>query len=94
MMALRQAVTRHAELGVRYDDYNPDQDAVDRQGARLVTKNASFATLSVAAAWCSLPYLRVTLQYDHRSNPLGRSRSGKPTTLAMDSLTVRAQVDF
>jgi hypothetical protein len=59
-----------------------------------VTKDASFRTWAVAAAWCSLPLARLTVEYDHRENPLGRSRKGTPTTLAMDSLTLRIQVDF
>jgi hypothetical protein len=94
MLAMRQAVTRHAEIGVRYDYYNPDQDASDRQGLHLVAKDAAFTTLGFVVGWCTLPYARLTVQYDHRTNPLGRSQSGKPTTLAMDSLTVRGQVEF
>lgn len=94
MLALRQEITRHAEVGVRYDVYDPDRDATDRQGTRVLTKDARFSTLSAVVAWCSLPYARLLLQYDHRENPLGRDRRGKPTTLAMDALTLRAEVQF
>ncbi|MFT3925643.1 MAG: hypothetical protein QM778_24090 [Myxococcales bacterium] len=94
MLGVRQEITRHLELGARYDSYDPDRDANDRQGARLVVKDASYGTLAVALAWCTLPFARVTLEYDHQKNPLGRSQSGKPTTLAMDSLTLRGQVEF
>jgi hypothetical protein len=41
-----------------------------------------------------LPRLRVTLQYDHRKNPLGRDVRGAPTSLAADSLIVRAQLEL
>jgi phosphate-selective porin len=92
MAAFRQLITRHVEVGVRYDHYDPDRDANRRQGLRFVPSDASFRTLAAAFAWCTLPHLRVVLQYDHRTNPLGRSISGKPTTLAADSLTLRGQL--
>jgi len=94
MIALRQHITRHLEVGARYDVYDPDRDATDRQGARVVTQDAHFSDAAFVLAWCSLPYARVILEYDHRHNPLGRSQSGKPTTLAMDSLILRGQVAF
>jgi hypothetical protein len=37
---------------------------------------------------------RLLVEYDHRRNPLGRARDGRPTTLADDALTVRAEVSF
>ena len=37
---------------------------------------------------------RCIVQYDHRTNALGRDASGAPTTLADDSFTVRAEVSF
>jgi hypothetical protein len=94
MAALRQALTRHAELGLRYDRYEPDRDASSRRGTRVVPYDASFETYGIALAWCTLPQLRVTMQYDHRSNPLGRDRRGAPSTLAADSLVLRAQLEL
>jgi hypothetical protein len=92
MGAFRQYLTRHVEVGLRYDHYDPDRDASRRSGLRFVPSDASFDTLAATVAWCTLPYLRVVLQYDHRTNPLGRDPSGKPTTLAADSLTLRGQL--
>jgi hypothetical protein len=94
MAGLRQSVTKHAELGVRYDRYDPDRDSSSRRGANVVPYDATFSTLGVAVAWCSLPHLRVTLQYDHRKNPLGRTPGGANTTLAADSLILRAQLEL
>jgi hypothetical protein len=94
MVAFRQHVTRHAEIGARYDYYDPDQDASRRHGLHFVPGDASFSTLAAVVAWCSLPHVRVTLQYDHRKNPLGRSQSGAPTTLSADSFTLRGQLSF
>jgi hypothetical protein len=94
MLALRQSLTRHAELGVRFDRYDPDRDSSGRRGAIVVPYDARFDTLGVAAAWCTLPHLRFTLQYDHRTNPLGRDARGANTTLAADSLILRAQLEL
>lgn len=94
MVAVRQALTRHVEAGLRYDHYEPDRDASSRRGVRIVPYDASFSTVGAAVAWCTLPRLRVTLQYDHRQNPLGRDRRGAPTTLAADSLILRAQLEL
>jgi hypothetical protein len=93
-VGVRQAIMRHAEVGVRYDVYDPDFDANERRGISFVPVDASFQTLSVFAAWCTVRSLRLTVQYDHRRNPLGREPSGAPTTLASDTLIARAQLVF
>jgi len=92
MVGLRQSVTQHAELGLRYDRYDPARGSNSQQTATGVLPDASFSTLGVAVAWCTLPHLRVTLQYDHRKNPLGRNASGAYTTLAADTLILRGQL--
>lgn len=94
MAAVRQYLTRHVELGVRYDRYDGDRDARERQGADIVRYAARISTLAVAVAWTTLPHLRVTLEYDHQQNPFGRSDAGRPTTLASDSLTLRGQLEL
>lgn len=94
MAVLRQAFTRHVELGLRYDRYQPERDASNRLGTRVVLYDARFETYGVALAWCTLPQLRVTLQYDHRENPLGRDRRGAPVTLSADSLILRGQLEL
>lgn len=94
MAAFRQAVTRHVEVGLRYDRYDPDRDASARRGVHVVPYDATFSTIGVALAWCTLSYLRFTLQYDHRNNPLGRDTRGAPTTLAADSLILRGQLEL
>lgn len=93
-IGLRQAVTRHVEIGVRYDVYDPDFDANERRGTAFVPVDARFETVSVFAALCSVRSLRLTVQYDHRRNPLGREPSGAPTTLASDTLIMRGQLVF
>jgi hypothetical protein len=94
MLALRQHLTRHAELGLRYDRYDGDLDASERRGLRIATYDAVVSTWSVALAFCTLPRLRVTAQYDHQKNPFGRSAGGASATLAADVLTLRAQLEI
>ncbi|MET0387689.1 MAG: hypothetical protein ABW321_17090 [Polyangiales bacterium] len=90
----RQQLTRHAEIGVRYDRYQPDFDASERLGIALVPIDAYFSTWAFTVAWTTLGFGRVVVQYDRHHNPLGRSRNGTPTTLAADVLTVRTQLVF
>lgn len=94
MVGLRQSVTQHAELGLRYDRYDPDRGSSSPQGTAEVLPDAPFSTLGAAVAWCTLPRLRVTLQYDHRKNPLGRNASGAYTTLSADTLILRGQLEL
>lgn len=82
-----------ALAGVRYDLYQADRDANERQGVALVYVRETFSSVSVAAAlhWNTA---RLTAQYDHNTNPFGRDDSGTPTTQRADRITVRGQVQF
>ncbi len=88
-----QSIGQHAQLGVRYDRYDADRDANEREGVVLVGVDKVFSTLSVMATarWSDA---RVVVQYDHERNPFGRADDGMPTTRSADKVTVRAQVGF
>jgi hypothetical protein len=88
-----QEITRWAHVGVRYDHYNPDADAREREPFALVPRDLSLSTWSFMAA-ARLPYGRLVGQYDVRSNALGRTAGGVPTTLADDSFTLRVEAKF
>ena len=91
---LTQELTRHALIGVRYDRYSPDADAQVQLGVARVPVDTSYSTLAVALAGQLPPWGRLTVEYDHNVNALGRTTSGAPTTLGADALTVRAQLAF
>jgi hypothetical protein len=93
-LGFTQELTRYAMIGLRYDRYDPDADARDRNGAQLVPRDLSYSTLAVAVAGGYPPYVRFTLEYDHNTNALGRSASGAPTTLGAEVLTLRGQLAF
>ncbi|MBA3542812.1 MAG: hypothetical protein H0T79_24555 [Deltaproteobacteria bacterium] len=88
-----QDITPYAQLGVRYDQYDADRDAVEREGVDLVTIRQRFSTLAIMAAarWQAA---RFVVQYDRERNPFGRADDGAPTTRSADRVTLRAQVGF
>lgn len=88
-----QDLGRHARVGVRYDRYDADRDAMDREGVDLVNPHKIFSTLAVMAA-AHGSGARLTVEYDRNRNPFGRGDSGAPITRADDRVTVRAQVGF
>jgi hypothetical protein len=89
----RQELTEYAEIGVRYDRYQPDFDAAEQQGKELVPLDTSLGTIAAAAAGRYGP-ARLILEYDHRTNSLGRTYEGAPTTRRDDSFVIRGEVRF
>lgn len=88
-----QEITRWAQVGVRYDRYDPDADASEREPFALVPRDLSLSTWTFVAA-ARAGFGRLVAQYDHRENSFGRTAGGAPTTLADDSFTLRAEVRF
>ena len=88
-----QEITAFGLVGVRYDRYNPDQDASEQQADQVVPRDRSYSTLALLAM---LRYddARLAVEYDINRNPLGRAANGAPTNLKSNALTVRAQVRF
>jgi hypothetical protein len=92
-VGVSQEVTRWALVAVRCDRYDPDADAREREPFALVPRDLSQSTWSFSAA-ARTRAARLVAQYDHRQNALGRDASGRPTTLADDAFTLRAEVRF
>ncbi len=88
-----QELTRWGLVGIRYDHYDPDQDANEQRVTLVVPRDRSYGTLALLAM---LRYGegRLSFEYDRNRNALGRTASGAPTSLASDALTVRAQLRF
>ncbi len=91
---LTQELTPSFVLGVRYDRYNPDLDALESRSAQVLPKDQTFSTLAVVAGFLYRPILRLLVEYDHNTNALGRDASGNPTVLLDDAVLVRAEVSF
>jgi hypothetical protein len=92
--ALTQQLTRYAAVGVRYDRYNPDLDALDSRAGQVLARDLSFSTLAVTAAFVYRPVLRIIAEYDHNTNALGRDATGAPANLASDAFIMRGEVSF
>ncbi|MEO8900920.1 MAG: hypothetical protein ABI488_04670 [Polyangiaceae bacterium] len=88
-----QEVSAWGLVGIRYDHYNPDQDASEQQAAQSVPRDRSYSTLALLGMF-RYEQARLSLEYDHNRNSLGRDASGAPTTLKSDALTLRTQLRF
>jgi hypothetical protein len=89
-----QEVTRWAMIGLRYDTYNPDSDASQQQALNLVPIDRSYSTMALMAMARYHDSARLLLEYDINRNPLGVAADGSPTTLADNTLTLRAQLVY
>jgi hypothetical protein len=90
-VAAIQDVTKWGFVGFRFDGYNPDADFLDQRAGVLVPTNATITTLSPLVGLTWEDVLRLTFQYDHTIDNLGRDTSGVPTDLKNDAWTVRLQ---
>ena len=88
-----QEITQWAMVGIRYDRYNPDSDAREQEPFAVVPRDLSQSTWSFNLTG-RMPLARLIAQYDRRANALGRDTAGRPTTLADDSFTLRAEARF
>jgi len=88
-----QEIGERGLVGVRFDRYDADRDAAEREGIDFVQTHQVFSTLAVMASvrWTTT---RVMIQYDHNRNPLGRNDAGAPSTVSADEITLRAQAGF
>jgi hypothetical protein len=92
-VAAVQDLGPHVQVGVRYDSYDPDRDATDTQGARLVPSSQVYQTVALALALRAGPG-RLVFEYDINRNHLGRASNGMPANLADNVLTIRSEVKF
>jgi hypothetical protein len=88
-----QEITAWGLVGVRYDRYDPDQDARRQQPAQVVPRDRSYSTLALLAM-VRYEAARLSIEYDMNRNALGRDVAGAPTNLKNDALTLRAQMAF
>lgn len=93
-VGVTQQLTPYAQVGLRFDSYDPDADRQEQLGVQAVPVSAAYATLTAAAAALHPRYGRLSIEYQHNRNALGRSASGFPTTLGRDAVLARAQVTF
>lgn len=90
---LLQELGAHAQVGVRYDRYDPDADATARQSGNFVPTSQVFQTFAIAGALRTTND-RLILEYDVNRNHQGRDAAGNPVNLKDNALLLRAEVKF
>jgi hypothetical protein len=91
-VGLVQQIGRFGAVGFRYDLYDPNSDAFDMRRARLLPFDQAIRTYAPLISLTLLERARLSFEYDHVTNALGRDSRGVPASLAMDTWTLRLQV--
>ncbi len=88
-----QEICRYGVVGFRFDMYDPNSDALDKRGGKLLPYSQVITTASPLIG-LTLPdgRVRLALEYDIIHNGLARDTAGVPTNLKENTLTVRLQV--
>jgi hypothetical protein len=89
-----QEIFGYGVVGFRFDSYDPNADATDRQGGTLLPLDQTVRTFSPLAGLALPDRARLLFQYDVVRNNLGRDPRGVPTNLKMDTWTLRLQVNL
>ncbi|HLK92395.1 MAG TPA: hypothetical protein VKZ18_21045 [Polyangia bacterium] len=92
-LGVTQELGPHAQVGFRYDFYNPDADSVNTvMGATKLTALA-YQTFAFAAA-LRAPSGRLIAEYDINRNHNGRDSVGMPVNLPSNTFIIRGEVSF
>lgn len=94
-----QSLTRHAGVGLRYDEYRPNLDALEPYDGTVVITRQRFRTLSsgVSGYLRHDDHIRARLLFEYEwqlDNDLGRDANGRPAKLDNDTFRIRAEVAF
>jgi hypothetical protein len=89
-----QDVTKWGVVGLRYDFYDPNSDAFDKRGGKLLPYSEAITTWSPMVGLVLPDRARLLVQYDAIRNAYGRTTAGVPTSLKDDVFTLRLQVQL
>jgi hypothetical protein len=92
-LALTQDLGPHAQVGFRYDFYNPDADSVNTVLGAAKPTALAYETFSLVAA-LRAPSGRLIAEYDLTRNHNGRDAAGSPVNLPANTLSIRGEVSF
>ena len=79
-------------VGGRYDRYDPDADASEQRALMVVPVDTHYATWTATGAWRWTDLDRIVVEYQHVTNPLGRTAAGLPATLGGETVLLRGQL--
>ncbi len=89
-----QEIGRYGVVGFRFDYYDPNSDAFDKRGGRLIPYSEAIATSSPLVGLVLPDRARLLFQYDFIRDALARTATGVPTDLKNDTWTLRLQVQL
>jgi hypothetical protein len=94
-----QEITRWGVAGFRFDHYDPNSDAFDKRGGKLLPTSQAIDTFSPLVGLrlpdpSGIDRARLLLQYDFVRDKLARDERGLPTDMKNDVLTLRLQVSL
>jgi hypothetical protein len=89
-----QDLTKWGVVGLRYDYYDPNFNAVDSRGGKLLPFSEGITTWSPMAGLVLRDRARLLMQYDVIRNAYARTAVGVPTSLADNVFTLRLQVEL
>jgi hypothetical protein len=92
-VAVVQDIGRYGVVGFRFDTYDPNSDVFDARQSRTFPFNQAITTYAPLVG-VMLDRARLVFEYDFIKNALGRDATGVPTTLKMDTWTLRLQVEL
>jgi len=93
-VAAVQEVTRWGVVGLRYESYDPNSNAFDKRGGKLLPFTEAITTVSPLFGFVLPDRARLLFQYDFIKNALARDGTGVPTNLKDNVWTVRLQVQL
>ena len=93
-VAVVQEVTRWGVVGLRFDYYDPNSDAFDKRGGKLLPYSEAIKTFSPMVGLVLPERARLLFQYDFNKNALARDVTGVPSSLKSDVWTLRLQVQL
>jgi hypothetical protein len=91
--AFTQELGTHAQIGARYDFYNPDADSTNQVMGAQVPTALTYQGLAIAAA-LRAPSGRLIAELDINRNHKGRDLEGNPTNLKDNAFIIRGEVSF
>jgi len=89
-----QDLGEYGVVGFRYDYYDPNSDAFDKRGGRLLPYSEAIQTYSPLVGVTIPDRARLLFEYDVIKDALGRTIAGVPTDLKNNAWTVRLQVQL
>lgn len=98
LVGATQDFGRHVTAGVRFEQYDPNLDALEQFGGDVVVTRRRFRTVTTGVALqhalSDVTRLRLLGELELQQNSLGRDARGRPAQLANDAVRVRLEVRF